>query len=754
MDFFAFMIAALFVLALIDLSVGVSNDAVNFLNSAIGSRVASRRTILIVATGGILIGAMFSSGIMEVARKGIFNPEMFTFADVMVVFLAVMIADVLLLDMFNTFGMPTSTTVSIVFELLGAATAVAIIHVIHNPDSAPFVEFINGRNALAIILGILLSVGIAFVVGTLVQFVSRLLFTFEDTKHTAIARITWSAIALTVITDFLFIKGLKGAGFVTQDVHDFVAQNMLMIVAGVFAFWLALSFVVRQLGINPLVVVVLAGTFALAMAFASNDLVNFIGVPLAGLESWRAWSGSGVAPDVFSMDILTEPVQSSNFYLFGAGVVMAVTLWLSAKARSVTQTEVTLARQGEGAERFRPGPVSRALVRVFLAVGETLRRLTPPPWQTGVARRFEREDQSQRLRDAPAFDLVRASVNLAVASILIAIATSMKLPLSTTFVSFMVAMGTSLADRAWGRDSATYRVAGVLSVLSGWFVTAAAAFLLAAFFAVLLSVFGAVALGVLLVTVALALYHTFRYHGQRERRSTHARTLDAPAFSHHGQLLRTQMHDLLRECSHTVDLALRGLMNGDRRQADLAWRELSQLRESSERKELVFVRVLKRTRPESNHCMQEHLEILACQQDLFQSVDTIVEKTRTHILNAHERPTEAAAQWLLRFNELQIKAVEAFALDWQEGPGNSDTNYAIADLSELLKRATNEVVENLYDGVRPVKNTTLVLTLITELTDFLREMERARRLMRSVDDVVFAPGLSADSKVGFTPHPA
>ena len=754
MEFFAFLIAALFVLALIDLSVGVSNDAVNFLNSAIGSRVASRRTILIVATGGILLGAMFSSGIMEVARKGIFNPEMFTFADVMVVFLAVMIADVLLLDLFNTFGLPTSTTVSIVFELLGAATAVAILHVTHNPESAPFYEFINGRNALLIVSGIFLSVVIAFAVGTLVQFVSRFLFTFEETRHTTLARVAWSAVALTMITWFLFIKGLKGAGFVAGDVVATVEAHRLPIIGGVFLFWLGFAALLRRLGANPLVFVVLAGTFALAMAFASNDLVNFIGVPLAGLESWKAWSGSGVAPDDFTMDILTQPVQSSPFYLFGAGVVMAVTLWVSAKARSVTRTEVTLARQDEGAERFRPGPVSRFLVRMFILMGDTVRALTPPPWQSEVSRRFQRDDDANRVSDAPAFDLVRASVNLAVASILISIATAMKLPLSTTFVSFMVAMGTSLADRAWGRDSAAYRVAGVLSVLGGWFGTAAAAFLLAGFFAVLLTTFGAVALGVLLVLVALALYHSFRFHGERERRDTHARALDASAFSHQAELLRAQMAELLRESSVAVDLAIRALVRGERKPLDKAVRAVGEMSASSARKELVFVRVRKRSQPEAAGNLLAQLETLACEQDLYQSVDTIVEAARTHILNAHEKPTEETGSWLLRFNDLQREAIEAFSRDWATDNGVATDGYRIEELFALLERATRAAIDDLYEKRRPVKNTTLVLTMLTELADFVREMERARNLMRVATQVVEAQASDGARGPRGLPEPA
>jgi phosphate/sulfate permease len=755
MDFFTLTIAILFVLAVIDLSVGVSNDAVNFLNSAIGSRVASRRTIMIVATFGILVGAMFSSGIMEVARKGIFNPEMFTFADVMVVFLAVMIADVLLLDLFNTFGLPTSTTVSIVFELLGAATAVAIIHVTHNADAAPFIEFINAQNALAIISGIVLSVAVAFTVGTAVQFVSRLLFTFEDGRHSAVARITWSAVALTVITYFLFIKGMKGAGFISGDTLQWVNDNTLAILLGVFAVWLGISLLLRQAGINPLVLVVLAGTFALAMAFASNDLVNFIGVPLAGYESWKAWSVSGMAPEAFHMDVLAQPVQSSNLFLFGAGVIMAVTLWVSAKARTVTQTEVTLARQGEGAERFKPGPVSRSLVRLFVAAGELLQALTPMRVKSEVERRFVREESAARLRDAPAFDLVRASVNLAVASILIAIATYMKLPLSTTFVSFMVAMGTSLADRAWGRDSAAYRVAGVLSVLGGWFLTAAAAFFLAALFAVLLATFGAPMLGLLVVLVAFTLYRSFHYHGARARREERARVLDASDFAHHVPLLQAQMSDLLEQCSRAVELAISALLQGDRALLDQAGRQVALVRDSAARKELQFVRVLKKVKPQLEGDMLDVLETLACQQDLFQSVETVAEAARTHILNAHERPCQGTVELLEAFNRQQRATVSGYARHWAQLQAPGPDAAAAETLLTMLRSIAAAAVRDLYGELRPVKNTTLVLTLVTELADFVREVQRARTLWAQA--YTSMPGLSGptldDADGVLTPPP-
>ena len=392
------------------------------------------------------------------------------------------LADVLLLDLFNTFGLPTSTTVSIVFELLGAAAAVALFAVIGSPGGFDVVDYVNVQNALLIIGGIGLSIVVAFIAGTVIQFFSRMLFTFQERNHSAARRVTWSAVAFTAISYFLLIKGLKGVSFVADTTHQFIYSNTLEFSLGLLAVWLVVMWLLDRIKVDVLAVVVLGGTFSLALAFASNDLVNFIGVPLAGLSSWQAWSASGLPADTMTMEVLAEPVRGNTLILLAAGGVMVITLWLSSKARSVTHTEVSLGRQDEGAERFRPGPVSRGIVRTFVAAGETTRRAIPRQWRTGLAERFAREREHSFDLDRPAFDKLRASVNLTVASILIVFATSLKLPLSTTFVSFMVAMGTSLADRAWGRDSAAYRLAGVFSVVGGWFVTAAAAFLMAAIF--------------------------------------------------------------------------------------------------------------------------------------------------------------------------------------------------------------------------------------------------------------------------------
>lgn len=521
MDVFTLLVLLLFGLALIDLSVGVSNDAVNFLNSAIGSQVASRRTILIIASFGILTGALFSSGMMEVARKGIFNPDQFVFTEVMIIFLAVMLADVLLLDAFNTFALPTSTTVSIVFELLGAAVALALVRTA-TTSGLNVSDFINIGQAVLIISGIFISVLVAFAVGSAVQWVSRALFSFRLAhRRSPLLTGLWASVSLTVISYFLFIKGLSGATFIPADFNAWAQTHTMLLTALLFAGWSVLALLHYLINVSILKTVVIFGTFSLAMAFASNDLVNFVGVPLAGLASWRSWAETGVDPNQLSMTSLLEPVRGDTLWLVAAGGVMIITLWLSQKARSVTETEVNLGRQDAGTERFRPGPLSRSLVGGWLRVADWVSRFVPAPVARFLATQFDRS-HLQGIEDSdskgPAFDLLRASVNLTVASGLIALATSFKLPLSTTYVSFMVAMGTSLADRAWGRDSAVYRVAGVLSVIGGWLITALVAFTVAGVFALMIRLLGWWVVGLLAVLVLVVLQRTNQWH--RRRRET------------------------------------------------------------------------------------------------------------------------------------------------------------------------------------------------------------------------------------------
>ncbi|MDG1423601.1 MAG: inorganic phosphate transporter, partial [Flavobacteriaceae bacterium] len=505
-DPYILMLIALAILAMVDLVVGVSNDAVNFLNSAIGSKAIAIRNIMIIASIGVFFGAITSSGMMEVARKGIFNPGMFMFQDIMFIFMAVMITDILLLDVFNTLGMPTSTTVSIVFELLGAAVAISLIKISQNDAESisAIWNYINYEKASLIIFGILLSVVVAFSVGAIVQFVSRLIYSFNFEKRPSYINALFGGFAITAITYFIIIKGMKGTPYY-KDVKFLIEDNTLSIIAGSFLLWTIISQVfIKVFNLNVLKLIIGIGTFSLAMAFSGNDLVNFIGVPIAAWNSYEAWSVSGVEANAFSMEILAKKVPSNVWLLLIAGGIMVVTLWTSSKARNVIKTGIDLSRQGEGHEKFQPNPLSRLVVRASMGINTGITYIFPAKTIAFVNSKFQKpviELTKDKTYELPAFDMVRASVNLIVAGILISIATSLKLPLSTTYVTFMVAMGTSLADRAWGRESAVYRVAGVINVVGGWFLTAITAFLAAALVAYLIS-WDMVMIPVLLVLVA------------------------------------------------------------------------------------------------------------------------------------------------------------------------------------------------------------------------------------------------------------
>ncbi len=530
MDIYVLAIGILFLFAIMDLMVGVSNDAVNFLNSSVGSRVASRRVIMIVASLGIMAGVTFSSGMMEVARKGIFHPQFFLMPELIAIFLAVMITDVILLDLFNTFGLPTSTTVSIVFELLGAAVAVSIVKILQNDQSLLFVaEYINTGKALAIISGILLSVAISFVCGALAQFLTRLLFTFDYEKRVKKYGALWGGIALSMICYFILIKGAKGASFITAETVAWIdTHTWTILVSGFAVFTAVFQTLMWGTRINILKPVVLAGTFALAMAFAANDLVNFIGVPLAGLNAFILAKASG-APLTASMAGLRESVPTNTLYLLAAGAIMVVTLWFSRKARTVTKTEVNLGRQKEGFERFDSSQLSRIIVRMVLGLSDGVGRVVPASAKKWVKKRLNSEGYQPAPGfdgKVPEFDLLRASVNLMMASALVSLGTSMKLPLSTTYVTFMVAMGTSLADQAWGLESAVFRVTGVLTVIGGWFFTAFMAVTISMVCAFAIMYLDGVAIVVLIGLVAFLILRNIRIHKTREKDSQEMELLD------------------------------------------------------------------------------------------------------------------------------------------------------------------------------------------------------------------------------------
>lgn len=501
------LILFLFVLAIFDLVVGVSNDAVNFLNSAIGSKVARFRTVMIVAATGVLIGAVVSNGMMDIARHGIFQPQMFSFNDLLCIFLAVMVTDVVLLDVFNSLGMPTSTTVSMVFELLGGTFILALLKIAFDETGTlGFAELMNTEKALSVILGIFLSVAIAFVVGALVQWISRMIFTFNYRKNLNYTVGIFGGIAVTAILYFTVVKGLKGSILSDAAWLGWINDNLTIALLGSFVVFTVLMQLLHFLKVNVFKIIILMGTFALAMAFAGNDLVNFIGVPLAAYSAFQDFTANGAGDAYgFMMGSLNGSAKTPFVFLLAAGVVMVLSLAFSKKAHNVIKTSVDLSRQDEGEEMFGSSRVARSIVRGATTVGEFLSNYTPKGLTAWCDKRFNKSEVI--LENGAAFDLIRASVNLVVAGLLIIMGTSLKLPLSTTYVTFIVAMGSSLADRAWSRESAVFRITGVLNVIGGWFLTAAVAFISCAVVTILMYIGGMI---VMFAFVILSIFILFK----------------------------------------------------------------------------------------------------------------------------------------------------------------------------------------------------------------------------------------------------
>jgi phosphate/sulfate permease len=626
--------------AILDLMVGVSNDAVNFLNSAIGSRVASRRTIMIIASLGILVGVTFSSNMMEVARKGIFHPQLFNMPELIAIFLAVMIADVILLDLFNTYGLPTSTTVSIVFELLGAAVVVSLLKIAEAGDSfGTLVDYINTTKAIAIISGILLSVVVAFVCGAFVQFLTRLIFTYDYARKMKRYGAIWAGMAMASITWFILVKGAKGASFITADTATWIKANGLMIMGAIFAGSFLIFQVLLIRGKNILKPVILVGTFALALAFAANDLVNFIGVPLAGMNAYQA---AILTPDPLTspMSALAGKVASQTWLLLIAGGVMVGTLWISRKARTVTETEISLGRQEEGEERFGSTYLSRAVVRMAINGGQFVRRLTPGPIMRMVDSRMDTREVEQAEEDAqrPSFDLLRASVNLMVASAVVSYATSNKLPLSTTYVTFMVAMGTSFADKAWGRESAVYRVTGVLTVIGGWFITAFMAFTLAGLFAMLIRTLGMFGIIVLLAIAGVMTWRSYRTHKSREKQKSEQAIFNLKKVTDTSQTVATTFHQmsfLIREINQSLNICLEALFRYD---IDLLHKERKRTREIERWTGIISANVFKAMRllqqTDSDHSFQ-YAQTVRRLQKLADGHRDMVHRAHVHTSNHH-----------------------------------------------------------------------------------------------------------------------
>ncbi|NJM14355.1 MAG: inorganic phosphate transporter [Bacteroidales bacterium] len=642
-NLYLIFVVLLFLLAISDLIVGVSNDAVNFLNSAIGSKAASFKTIMLIAAAGVLIGALFSGGMMEVARKGIFHPGQFYFSEIMIIFLAVMITDVILLDLFNTFGLPTSTTVSIVFELLGAAVAISYFKIKQSADTLfDFGKYINSDKALAIISGILISVIVAFTVGALVQYLARLLFTFKLGVSIKSFGAIFGGLAISCIVYFIMLKGANGASFMNEKTVAYIAANIKSIFLINFVFWTLVCQVIIWLKVNPLKFVVLVGTFALAMAFAGNDLVNFIGVPLAGYESFKAFVASGaVDPNAFTMDKLQSAVKTPTFFLLIAGVVMVATLWFSKKAQSVVKTTINLSRQEEGHERFESSAVARELVRMFLFFSFWVKRLVPMRIHQLIEKRFDKTTYNKVMgKDKTvAFDELRAATNLVVASILIATATSLRLPLSTTYVTFMVAMGTSLADRAWDRESAVYRITGVITVVGGWFFTALSAFIFSLIVAALIYKIGSIAI---FAFIGLAIFFVVRTHAIHAKRSNEEllneiATPEETLYTGDKILERSNLLviETLEQTKVVLDMALDGVCHEKRKKLMSGLRGIKNLEEYVFKLNKDILRSIKKIEDNKVEINKYHIQVAEKVKLYTERLKRLVRPLFLHVNNHH-----------------------------------------------------------------------------------------------------------------------
>ena len=735
------ILIALIGLAFADLIVGVSNDAVNFLNSAIGSKVLSFKTIMIVASIGIFIGCVFSSGMMEVARKGIFNPGEFMFSEIMIIFMAVMITDILLLDFFNTIGMPTSTTVSIVFELLGASVAMALIKIgVDNGSFSDLAIYINTSKATQIILGILLSVFVAFTIGAIVQWISRLLLSYDfKTKATWIGAV-FGGIALTAISYFILMKGIKGTSYAGESfsiiggvtIKDFLESNVISIIAYSSVLWSFISYVlIHFFNVDIYKVIIGVGTFALALAFAGNDLVNFIGVPIAAWQSYEAWVASGVAADEFSMQVLATKVATPNFLLVIAGLIMVLTLWFSKKAQRVVKTSLDLSNQGEVSERFNANFLSRFIVRVASNLSNLLNRILPSSVNSVIEKRFEIPEiftKKISQNNRPSFDVIRASVNLMVAGILISFATSYKLPLSTTYVTFMVAMGTSLSDRAWGSESAVYRVAGVLNVIAGWFGTALIAFTAAGIIAYLINISELMIAVLLFFAILLLVRNYIKGNKEKEKENTVEDILvQAESSSLQGVINESakNISKVTNRSSKIFNNVIRGLSSHDLTELKKNKDQIAKLSkevDSLKDKLFFFIRNLDES---SLSASNFYINLLGSLQDITQSIEYISKITHKHINNNHRKLTLNQIRDLLEIEKVMSELFESVSSTFKNKSFNDiDTinETKIKTIGLLEEKIQSQISRTRTLEEKSPKNTTLYFSILQESKDLMKSL--------------------------------
>ena len=666
-NLYLFIIILLGLLAIGDLVVGVSNDAVNFLNSAIGSKAISFRNIMILASLGIAFGAFSSSGMMEVARKGIFNPSAFFFDEIIYIFMAVMMTDILLLDFFNTLGLPTSTTVSIVFELLGAAVVMAAVKIINGGGTlVELSNYINTEKASQIILGILLSIFIAFTIGAISQWISRLIYSYQYDKKSASLNALFGGLALASIFNFILIKGIKSTPYANLKfeflseltINGFIENNTILVNLLSFVFWYLTSLIIiRFLKGDIFKIIIGVGTFALALAFAGNDLVNFIGVPIAAFQSYEAWVSSGLAANEFSMGVLSDKVPTPTLFLLLSGVVMILTLVFSSKAKKVVKTSLDLSNQFETRERFKPNALSRYLVRFFIGANHLFRKLLSKDQLLSLGKTFTPVTHENNGIGAPAFDKLRASINLVISAILIAIATSYKLPLSTTYVAFMVAMGTSLADRAWGSDSAVFRVAGVLNVIGGWFLTAISAFTVGGVIVYLLYIGGVQVIAVIIFIILLLVGKNYIQHKKENkaiREEEIALMVESNSFQGVIEETGTTIEAVMGKSFDIFRFIIAGLSTNDIKSLEKARKKSNKLADEIEGLDNRLFYFIRNLEDSSIAASNFYIELLQYLHDLSEDLSYLSKISYNHLNNNHRKLKLAQIRELM-FIETNLK---------------------------------------------------------------------------------------------------
>ena len=734
-NIYSFVILLLGLLAIGDLIVGVSNDAVNFLNSAIGSKAISFRNIMIFASLGIACGAVFSSGMMEVARKGIFNPSQFYFDEIIFIFMAVMLTDILLLDFFNSLGMPTSTTVSIVFELLGAAVVMALIKITEKSgDWNELANYINTDKATQIILGILLSVFIAFTIGALIQWISRVLLSYKFEERPAAINAIFGGVSLTCIVNFILIKGIKGTPFAgmsfeilgDQTINAFIDSSPLLINVISFFFWYLITFLITKfLKWDIYKIIIGVGTFALALAFAGNDLVNFIGVPVAAYQSYEAWASSGIAPDEFTMGVLSEKVPTPTLFLLLSGIVMIVTLWFSSKAKSVVKTSLDLSNQFETKERFKPNFLSRVMVRFFIWSNQRFKQIIPEKLELKLEQSFTTVLVNKKNANTPSFDKLRASINLVVAAILISFATSLKLPLSTTYVTFMVAMGSSLADRAWGADSAVYRVAGVLNVIGGWFFTAFSAFTVCGIITYLIHIGGVEIITVLMFLILLIVGKNYVGHKNKNKALIEKeKSLQFESNSYQGVINESgdNIGFAVIKGIKIYQLIVEGLAKNKIKHLDKANKEVLKLsREIEDMRSGIFY-FIRNLDEKSVSASKFYITLLGYLQDLVEDFDYLTKISSDHINNNHRKLklsqikelNEIQTHLKLIFNESIEAFTEKYSLKEFE-----DVLVQKSKTLELIDKKIERQIERTRMEETSPKNTTLYFNILIRTKEMI-----------------------------------